>query len=582
MKKFILLTFALIIHFLSSATHIVGGEVYYDSLGNDQYKVTFEVYRDCSPGTAGYDDPLHYTVFYANGTFFGEFFIQLPQPDTLPLIYDDPCVTPPDDVCIERAIYVDTITMPMTADGYYITYQRCCWSNSIINIQNPGSWGLTITTEVPGTNQINQHNNCARFDEYPPIVLCSNNTLVFDHGATDPDGDSLAYSICTPLTISNTDPGSPDPSPDLPAPYAGTPWDVGFSLAQPFGAGANASIDPVTGIMSITPSQIGTYVMAICVEEWRNGQLINVKSRTFGYNVLICEEELPVLVDILGSQFVVEDCGSAGFILSREDSTDALDIQILIEGTATPGSDYNALPTTITMPANVGTDTIAVTPYLDNLLEGNETVILSAIIEIPCEGTFDTVSTTITIQDYIAMGISYVDSINVCDEDEEFALLSCEVVNGVEPYYYNWAPWNSSDNELAIPTNQLVPNQNPVALEVFDACGKAIYGNFIVYNQCPIVAPNVITSNNDEINDQFIIANLEDYDRVHVIIFNRWGQIVWENEDYQNEWSGKNMNGDELSEGVYTYLATPESDKYDYNDAEKARYTAHGYVHIVR
>ena len=264
MKKIILLTFALIIHFLSSATHIVGGEVYYDSLGNDQYKVTFEVYRDCSPGTAGYDDPLHYTVFYANGTFFGEFFIQLPQPDTLPLIYDDPCVTPPDDVCIERAIYVDTITMPMTADGYYITYQRCCWSNSIINIQNPGSWGLTITTEVPGTNQINQHNNCARFDEYPPIVLCSNNTLVFDHGATDPDGDSLPYSICTPLTISNTDPGSPDPSTDLPAPYDGTPWDVGFSLAQPFGAGANASIDPVTGIMSITPSQIGTYVMAIC------------------------------------------------------------------------------------------------------------------------------------------------------------------------------------------------------------------------------------------------------------------------------------------------------------------------------
>jgi len=33
--------------FESKASHIIGGEIYYDSLGNNQYKVTIEIYRDC-------------------------------------------------------------------------------------------------------------------------------------------------------------------------------------------------------------------------------------------------------------------------------------------------------------------------------------------------------------------------------------------------------------------------------------------------------------------------------------------------------------------------------------------------------
>jgi len=571
-----------IISFTSNATHIVGGEVYYDSLGNDLYEVTFEVYRDCSPGTAGYDNPLHYTVYLADGTLYGEYFIPLAQPDTLPLVYDDPCVTPPDDVCIEGVLYIDTISMPMTPDGYYITYQRCCWSNAILNIQNPGNWGITITTRVPGTNLISQHNNCARFSDYPPIVLCSNNTLVYDHGAIDEDGDSLAYSICTPLTIDLGNPLGAEPSPDYPEPYADIPWDVGFSVAQPFGAGGSATIDPQTGLLTITPNQVGTYVMAICVEEWRNGVLINTKSRTFGYNVLLCEEEVPVMVDILGSQTIIEDCGAAGFVIFREDSTDAIDVQLVIGGTATPNVDYDALPTTITLPANVGTDTIAVSGYLDEIIEGDETVELMAIIEIPCENTFDTVSTSITIQDYIPMQLTYIDSLNVCDEEEANALLSVDVINGVPPYAYLWMPWGGTNSSLSIPTAALEPNVNFVYLTVADACGKQAEGEVKVYHQCPIVNPNVITADGDNVNDNFIIKNLEDYDSVHVVIFNRWGNVVWENETYNNEWNGTNMEGEPLSEGVYTYIATPSSTKYEYNPSEKAKYTAHGFVHILR
>mgnify|MGYP000524458667 FL=1 len=103
-----------------------------------------------------------------------------------------------------------------------------------------------------------------------------------------------------------------------------------------------------------------------------------------------------------------------------------------------------------------------------------------------------------------------------------------------------------------------------------------------VYNRCPLGPPNVITANGDGVNDFFIIKNIEDYDRVEVIIFNRWGVIVFEDANYQNNWSGLDRSGNELSAGVYTYIVTPESEKYIYDDNERTEFTGHGFVQIIR
>jgi gliding motility-associated-like protein len=64
--------------------------------------------------------------------------------------------------------------------------------------------------------------------------------------------------------------------------------------------------------------------------------------------------------------------------------------------------------------------------------------------------------------------------------------------------------------------------------------------------------PNVITVNNDQINDDFIIptAPLEEY---HIVITNRWGNKVFETNQTSIHWDGK-FNGDYVDEGVYFYL----------------------------
>src|SRR5690554_7292137 len=45
------------------ASHIVGGEMYYDCLGNDQYKITVKVYRDCNSDGAEFDNQIILGIF---------------------------------------------------------------------------------------------------------------------------------------------------------------------------------------------------------------------------------------------------------------------------------------------------------------------------------------------------------------------------------------------------------------------------------------------------------------------------------------------------------------------------------------
>lgn len=81
--------------------------------------------------------------------------------------------------------------------------------------------------------------------------------------------------------------------------------------------------------------------------------------------------------------------------------------------------------------------------------------------------------------------------------------------------------------------------------------------------------PNVISPNNDQINDFFEVQNLPE--NTEVLILNRWGNIVFSSTNYQNNWDGKDDSGKDLVEGVYTYKFTTEFGK-----------VGHGFVHLIR
>ncbi|MBQ1606286.1 MAG: gliding motility-associated C-terminal domain-containing protein, partial [Bacteroidales bacterium] len=65
--------------------------------------------------------------------------------------------------------------------------------------------------------------------------------------------------------------------------------------------------------------------------------------------------------------------------------------------------------------------------------------------------------------------------------------------------------------------------------------------------------PNVFTPNADGINDEWEIGNIDMFPKAHIYVFNRWGQLVYESDNYTENWDGKSR-GKMLPFGVYMYI----------------------------
>ncbi len=269
------------------ASHIVGGVIHYECLGNGEYFVTLKVYRDCS-GSA-FDNTAHVGV-YEGSTLITT--IDMPLADatvtSLPADTGDPCLEPP-DVCVEESVYTGSVILDDTSIGYTLVYQRCCRNTSIINVPAGGdNLGSSFIAEIPPI-ELAVCNSNPDFIEFPPIVICLNEPFSFDHSATDLDGDSLVYEFCNPLDGGN--PGQEMDPPTAP-PYVLVTWNAGYSLEYPIDAFPEFAIDSETGLLTGTPTQLGQYVMGICVKEYRNGVLISNTNRDFQFNIAACTQSI--------------------------------------------------------------------------------------------------------------------------------------------------------------------------------------------------------------------------------------------------------------------------------------------------
>ena len=73
----------------ASASHIVGGELYYDCLGGNEYRITLKLYRDCLSDGAEFDNPLPITIFNGNNVQIGDFDINFPGSNQLDASFND-------------------------------------------------------------------------------------------------------------------------------------------------------------------------------------------------------------------------------------------------------------------------------------------------------------------------------------------------------------------------------------------------------------------------------------------------------------------------------------------------------------
>jgi gliding motility-associated-like protein len=126
--------------------------------------------------------------------------------------------------------------------------------------------------------------------------------------------------------------------------------------------------------------------------------------------------------------------------------------------------------------------------------------------------------------------------------------------------------WNESDCDNDGVTNGLeVANGS----DPFNPCSP---------KPCDVVIPEAFTPDGDGINDEFVIQGIELYPNNTITIFNRWGVIVYEASNYQNNWDGKTqstftISGNDLPTATYYYL-------FDTKDEIKGIIT--GYIYLQR
>ena len=294
MKKYLLLTGAILVCLFSGtealATHIVGGEVYYQYLGGNNYEITLIVYRDCGPTNTNQTDfdPFASVGIFRDGLLFDELSMNLSDANinVIPVFLENPCFVPPPDVCVEEAVYTETVTLPAHPTGYDIVYQRCCRNPSIINLNFPEDTGATFWTQIPGSDLVDSNSNPV-FNNFPPVALCANAEFIFDHSATDADADSLSYSFCSPM-LGGT-PDAPAPAPPAGPPFIDVSWAAGFSATNPITSDPGFEINEETGLITGTATQPGQYVIGVCVSEYRDGVLLSTTNRDFQFNVTICD-----------------------------------------------------------------------------------------------------------------------------------------------------------------------------------------------------------------------------------------------------------------------------------------------------
>jgi len=100
--------------------------------------------------------------------------------------------------------------------------------------------------------------------------------------------------------------------------------------------------------------------------------------------------------------------------------------------------------------------------------------------------------------------------------------------------------------------NSLKPGLNTLKWTITGLCG--ITEDDINITLIDTEVPNGISPNGDGKNEYFEIPFIGSYSKVEIKIINRWGNLVYENTNYKNDWNGLNQEGQTLADDTYFYV----------------------------
>lgn len=128
----------------------------------------------------------------------------------------------------------------------------------------------------------------------------------------------------------------------------------------------------------------------------------------------------------------------------------------------------------------------------------------------------------------------------------------------ISEWFWEFGDGNSSN--IQNPTNLYTePGIYYITLEVYDElnCKSSITKEIMVLQDYYSYAPDIFTPNNDGINDTFSPSLLNiDINSYLLIIYDRWGNAIFETNNYGLGWDGKLKDGTLLNPDIYSYHIT--------------------------
>jgi gliding motility-associated-like protein len=187
---------------------------------------------------------------------------------------------------------------------------------------------------------------------------------------------------------------------------------------------------------------------------------------------------------------IIETCGDADIWFHRQDSINfAQNIQLIISGTATNGTDYSQLQSNITFPAGQDSVSFNVSALADNLSEPLEYIQFKYEYLTACSNpVYDSIR--LYIQNNDPINIQLPSETTICQGDS--LNLSPVISGGSHGYSYLW---NTGDTSLELNINPI--NTTTYKINVTDSCGQTSTDSITVF--VPVTGVLLIELPNDTI-----------------------------------------------------------------------------------
>lgn len=412
------------------ATHMSGGEIYWECIGPNQYRLRLIVYRDC----AGINVDPTYNLVLTSPCGNTNVTVTHNGPTELSQLCD---VQLPNSTCnggtlpgIQQYTYTGTVTLP-PCNSWSISWTNIYRNNAIVNLTNPGTRHMYIESVM--NNAAAPCNDSPVFTNTAIPYVCLGYPVTYSYGAVDSEADSLSYALIGARMINGT----------------AIPYTNPNSPAQPI---PGITLDPVTGLMNFTLNTAGNWVVVVRVTEYdSNGNVIGMIMRDMQFVAYPCANIPPdaatgTVTNLTGQAVAtgprsVQVCESGNFcfdmVISDANATNVL-TAVSNAAQNLPGATFtftgtNPITATLCWTAQPGT--AGFYPLIVNVNDGACPI-----------SAFQTYVYSIEVLSGLAANI--VTTAEACAGDGS-GTATVDVTAGTAPYTYTWSTGSSESMIVA-------------------------------------------------------------------------------------------------------------------------------------